>query len=134
MKDLSTELSYRTSRSSGAGGQNVNKVATRVEVLFNVDASSILTDEEKALLRTKIATRIDTTGVLHMTCQETRSQLKNKEIVTNRFHQLIEKALKKDKVRKPSKTPKGVIQARRDSKKANSEKKQTRTKIKLYHL
>jgi ribosome-associated protein len=131
--DLHTEINYRTSRSSGAGGQNVNKVSTRVELLFNVDTSVLLTKEERTLIKTRLANKIDKEGVLRVISQESRSQLKNKETALKKFYALLEVTLKIEKARKPTKTPKSVIRARLENKKETAEKKKNRVKVKLHH-
>lgn len=123
---LITELSFRTSRSSGAGGQHVNKVDTRVELLFEVNASEALSAEEKEIVNQQLGSRISKSGILIMRCQKTRSQLKNKEIVTERFVDLITKALQPKKKRKPGKPPKSSVEKRLNLKRMKSEKKARR--------
>ncbi len=124
--DLSKEIKYRTSRSGGAGGQNVNKVATKVELLFEVEKSLALTDEQKGIINSKLKNRISTEGLLILQCSETRSQLKNKEIVFNRFIALLKETLKPKKKRKPTKPSKSSVKRRLKSKKIQSDKKQQR--------
>lgn len=126
LKTLYTELSFKTSRSGGAGGQHVNKVSSKVELIFDVEKSSQLTDEQKSLVFSKLANRIDNERLLHLQCDETRSQFKNKEIVFERFLNLIKAALKPIKKRKPSKPSKSSIIKRLDSKKKLSDKKDSR--------
>lgn len=133
-KDLSAEFVFRTSRSSGAGGQNVNKVATRVELVFPVQSSTLLSEEEKALIGKKLKNRIDTEGYLHITNQETRSQLKNKERVVKRFYELIKQSLIQPKKRLATKPSANVEKARLENKKSQSEKKQARVKIRFHDL
>ncbi len=124
--DLHKEVKYRTSRSSGAGGQNVNKVATKVEILFDVENSVVLTEKQKKIILLKLQNRISNEGILSLQCDETRSQLKNKEIAFNRFLVLIKEALKPVKKRKPTKPSKSAIQKRLNNKKKLSEKKSNR--------
>jgi len=124
--DLHKEVKYRTSRSSGAGGQNVNKVATKVEILFDVENSVVLTEKQKKIILLKLQNRISNEGILSLQCDETRSQLKNKEIAFNRFLVLIKETLKPVKKRKPTKPSKSAIQKRLNNKKKLSEKKSNR--------
>jgi ribosome-associated protein len=123
---LQSELVFTTSRSSGPGGQNVNKVNTKVTLRFDVEKSQLLTDEEKALLRSKLSTRITADGSLLLTAQDKRSQLQNKEAVILKLNELLAKALAKKKKRKATKPSKSAIQKRIKSKKERSEKKKWR--------
>src|ERR1035438_4233387 len=88
-KDFSKEIIYRASRSGGAGGQNVNKVSTKVELSFDVLNSSILSDEEKLLMTEKLSAKINQEGILKITSQTERTQLGNKEVVTEKFYKLL---------------------------------------------
>ena len=88
-QDFHKEVTYRTSRSGGAGGQHVNKVSTKVELLFDIDASAVLSDRKKTIVLEKLTNRITNDGVLSLKCDETRSQTVNKEIVFDRFIHLI---------------------------------------------
>jgi ribosome-associated protein len=125
-QDLHKEVSYRTSRSGGAGGQHVNKVSTKVELLFNVNDSSILTERRKSIISEKLSNRISLDGVLALKCDETRSQSANKEIVFERFVNLIKTALTPVKKRRPTKPSRSSVRKRLDSKKKHSEKKSNR--------
>ena len=125
-EDLNKEVTYRTSRSGGAGGQHVNKVSTKVELLFNVEASMVLTDRRKMLVLEKLSNRITAEGILTLKCDETRSQLTNKEIVFTRFVNLIKTALAPVKKRRPTKPSKSSVRKRLDNKKKHSEKKSNR--------
>ncbi len=125
---LLSELQFKAVRSSGAGGQNVNKVSSKVVLSFDLKNSSALTDEEKALLETNIAARLTTDSVLILNCDEDRSQLKNKEIVTKRFLDILTKGLVVPKKRKATKVPKSVIERRIKQKRNLSITKQTRRK------
>ena len=123
-----SELSFKAVRSSGAGGQNVNKVSSKVVLTFDLKNSQALTEEEKLLVETKLSSRLTTDSVLILNCDEDRSQFRNKEIVTKRFLELIKNALLIPKERKPSKIPKSVIRKRIKDKKNISEIKKTRRK------
>ena len=123
---LKAELKFRTSRSSGPGGQSVNKVSTKVELLFDVWSSMTLLQRQKEIISEKIKNRINSEGVLQISCDETRSQLKNKEIAMERFFQLLEEALKPIKKRKPTKPSRASKERRLKTKKIKSEKKDKR--------
>lgn len=120
------ELEFKMSRSSGPGGQHVNKTNTRVSLIFNVGSSSVLNDEEKAVLFTKLSNKLDNQGNLIIHSQEKRSQIQNKEIAIGKFYDLIRKAFEKKKIRKASKPGKAAIEKRLSEKKALSQKKKER--------
>lgn len=122
------ELDYKAVRSSGAGGQNVNKVSSKVVLSFNLAGSNALSEEEKALAQTRLASRLTNEGILILQCDEDRSQLRNKDIVTKRFLSVMETALKEDKPRKPTKIPRAVIRKRIEGKRRQADKKQSRRK------
>ncbi|WP_333599558.1 alternative ribosome rescue aminoacyl-tRNA hydrolase ArfB [Flavobacterium sp.] len=123
-----SELTFKAVRSSGAGGQNVNKVSSKVVLTFNVNASKALNDEEKALLSVKWATKLSSENLLILNCDEDRSQLKNKEIVIKRFLELLKQALHIPKKRKATRVPRSVIEKRIKAKRNLSEIKQNRRK------
>lgn len=123
-----SELSFKAVRSSGAGGQNVNKVSSKVVLTFNLNTSQALSEEEKLLLQTNIAARLTSENILVLNCDEDRSQLKNKDIVIKRFFEIIKKGLYVPKVRKATKVPKAVIKKRIKDKKNISDLKQSRRK------
>ncbi|EJG00624.1 alternative ribosome rescue aminoacyl-tRNA hydrolase ArfB [Flavobacterium sp. F52] len=122
------ELNFKAVRSSGSGGQNVNKVSSKVVLNFDLNASQALSDEEKLLLQQNISARLTSENILILNCDEDRSQLKNKEIVTKRFLEIIKKGLYVPKVRKATKVPKAVIKKRIKDKKNLSDLKQSRRK------
>ena len=124
--DFLPELEFQTSRSSGPGGQNVNKVESRVELRFRVAESQLLTDEQKQTLLGKLASKLTLEGELLVVAQEDRSQLRNKETALRKFHDLLAKALHKPKARKATKPSKGAVRKRLETKKKHSEKKANR--------
>lgn len=126
-----SELSFKAVRSSGAGGQNVNKVSSKVVLTFDLEASQALSDDEKLLLKENLSARLTSENVLILNCDEDRSQLKNKEIVTKRFFDIIKKGLHVPKIRKATKIPKSVIKKRIKDKKNISDLKQSRRKPNL---
>lgn len=123
-----SEVTFKAVRSSGPGGQNVNKVSSKVVLSFDLLASKSITEEEKAVLSEKLKTKLTSESILILTCDEDRSQLKNKEIVTKRFLKLIQNALVIPKKRKPTKIPRSVIEKRIKEKRNTSELKQNRKK------
>lgn len=123
-----SELNFKAVRSSGAGGQNVNKVSSKVVLSFDLNESQALSEEEKLLLQTNIAARLTIENILILNCDEDRSQLKNKEIVIKRFLEIVKKGLFLPKVRKATKIPKSVIKKRIKDKKNISDLKQSRRK------
>ena len=126
---LEKEFNFRMSRSSGKGGQHVNKVSTRVELLFDVLNSEILTEEEKALIIKNLAAIISQNGILQIASQKSRSQLRNKEKAKEKFFKKIEKALIVEKPRKKTKKPKSLNEKRLKKKKIIGEKKAFRQKV-----
>ena len=126
-----SELSFKAVRSSGAGGQNVNKVSSKVVLSFDLKNSQALTDEEKLLVETKLSSRLTTDAILILNCDEDRSQFRNKEIVIKRFLELIKNALFVPKERKPTRIPKSVIRKRIKDKKTVSEVKKNRRRPNL---
>lgn len=126
---LKNELTFRTSRSSGAGGQHVNKTETKVELLFNIPNSTALTADEKALVSQRLQTRLTKDGILTMVNQSSRSQLKNKGDVIADFFQLIEKSLIPPRKRKKVKPLKANKEKRLAEKRQVSEKKSLRWRV-----
>ncbi|MDA0177693.1 MULTISPECIES: alternative ribosome rescue aminoacyl-tRNA hydrolase ArfB [Mesoflavibacter] len=127
-KEIEKEFNLKAIRSSGSGGQHVNKVATKIELSFNVELSQSLTQEQKEIIIDKLAKRLTKENVLIIQCSETRSQLKNKRIAIQKAISIIEEALVINPERKPTKIPKAVIKKRLKSKRLNSEKKANRRK------
>ena len=123
-----SEVKYKAVRSSGAGGQNVNKVSSKVVLTFDLSSSQGFSQEEKLLLESNLQNRLTADLILILNCDEDRSQLKNKEIVTKRFLDIIKKGLYVPKERKPTKIPKSVIRKRIKDKKNVSEVKRNRRK------
>lgn len=126
-----SELTFKAVRSSGAGGQNVNKVSSKVVLSFDLKNSQALTEEEKLLVETKLSSRLTTDAILILNCDEDRSQFRNKEIVIKRFLELIKNALFVPKERKPTRIPKSVIRKRIKDKKNVSEVKKNRKRPNL---
>src|SRR5690606_28428058 len=126
--DLLNELTFKATRSSGAGGQHVNKVSSKIELIYNLEASSVFNEEEKERLQNKLQNRLTKEGILMLQCDESRSQHKNKELVIKRFLELIEKSLIVPKKRIPTKIPRTVIKKRLKSKRNLSDKKSFRKK------
>jgi len=131
MIDITYEIKFKTARSGGKGGQNVNKVETMVEGYWNIDASTLATGEQKALLKEKLSNKINADGLLLVKSQTERSQLGNKEVVVKKMNSLINKALIKPKARKATKIPKAVKEKRIDNKKKTGLTKDLRKKVKV---
>lgn len=126
---LHSELRFQFARSGGAGGQNVNKVATKAELRFQVRDSALLTDEQRTRLLSKLATKLTTEGELVLTHQTERTQLANKEKVIKKFDRLIAKAFEVQKPRKATKPSAALIARRLDQKKRRSEVKTSRRRV-----
>lgn len=120
------EIIFNTSKSGGPGGQNVNKVSSKVELRFKIQESNVITENDKQVLFQKLANKINNEGALLLTSQESRSQLENKEIVIDKFFKLINSTLIPRKKRKPTKPTYAAKLRRLKAKKIDSEKKATR--------
>jgi ribosome-associated protein len=126
--DLQKEVTYKTSRSGGKGGQNVNKVSSKVELLFDINQSNLFTEEEKELLLAKLQGRLNRDGHLQVMSEEERSQYLNKERALEKLQLILTHALHRPKARKVSKPSKAMIEARLAKKKMQSAKKESRRK------
>ena len=125
-RGFSNEFQFSASRSSGPGGQHVNKVSTKMELRFHVASSALLSDAEKELIAEKLAGRINAAGELVLVSQSERSQLQNKEKVTEKFYFLLKRALTPQKKRSPTRPTRASKEERLEIKRQLSEKKERR--------
>lgn len=126
LADFKNELKFSASRSSGPGGQHVNKVNTKVTLSWDIANSEVLEDDQKQLLLQKLKSRITKEGVLILSSQDNKSQLRNKQEVTGKLEELLSKAFHVKRKRKPSRPTKASVEKRLDQKKRQSEKKRRR--------
>ena len=131
LTELLSELKFKATRSSGAGGQHVNKVSSKIECVFDLVNSQALTEDQKQLLLKNSASRLTKDFKLILTCDQSRSQHKNKELVIERFLQIIKKGLTIPKKRTPTKIGKSVVEKRKEKKKKQAYKKALRQNPKL---
>jgi ribosome-associated protein len=127
-EEILQSVTFKTSRSGGKGGQNVNKVSSKVELIFDLETALYFDEDEKILLRSRLENRLDTEGLLHIVSQEDRSQLLNKERTLVKLIELLKRSLQVQKKRKATKIPKGVIQKRLKNKSVNANRKESRKK------
>ncbi len=128
-QQILSELSFKTSRSGGKGGQNVNKVSSKVELNWNIQTSALITEEQREILLTKLSHKITKEGVLQIISQTDRSQLGNKQLVLEKLDELLDFAFKIIKKRKETKVPRGVKERRLLVKKKKAEIKKLRGKV-----
>lgn len=127
-EEILRSVTFKTSRSGGKGGQNVNKVSSKVELIFDLETAVFFNEDEKALLRSRLENRLDTDGLLHIVSQEDRSQLLNKEKTIVKLIELLKRSLQVQKKRKATKIPNAVIQKRLKNKAVNASRKENRKK------
>ncbi|RZK20477.1 MAG: aminoacyl-tRNA hydrolase [Pedobacter sp.] len=130
-EEILKSVIFKTSRSGGKGGQNVNKVSSKVELIFDLENASFFDTDEKTLLQSRLKNRLDNDGLLHIVSQEDRSQLLNKEKTIVKLIDLLRRSLEVQKKRRPTKIPKAVVQNRLKNKSVNADKKSSRKKPSL---
>jgi len=128
IENILKELNFKATRSSGAGGQHVNKTSSKIELSYNLEDSLSISENEKELLKTKLSSKLTKENVLILFCEETRSQHRNKEIAIKRFLALLKLNLIRPKKRRKTKPSKGAMKRRVETKKRTSFKKALRKK------
>lgn len=121
-----SELQYRASRAGGAGGQHVNTSSTRIELLWDLDRSVAVTDDERARIRTKLASRLDSEEMVRVVASDRRSQAQNRQSADERLASLVRRALHVQKTRRATKVPRATREQRLSSKKKQSDRKRNR--------
>jgi ribosome-associated protein len=127
--NIFSELLFSASRSSGPGGQNVNKVSTKITLRWDIVKSQIISEDQRSLLLQKLSTKLTSEGVLLISAQDKRSQLQNKEEAIGKLDKLLDVAFKQKKIRKPSKPSKAAKRKRVENKKKHGEKKDWRRRV-----
>ncbi len=130
-KAVLQELQFKAVRSSGAGGQNVNKVSTKIELAFDIENSNTLSDRDKGIIKIKLKNRLTKENILILQCDESRSQHKNKDLSIQRLFEILESALKVKKKRIRTNPTKSAVEKRLDSKKKDAQRKAGRQKPRL---
>lgn len=126
-----SELHFKATRSSGAGGQHVNKTSSKIELSFDLENSNSLNENDKEFLKTKLSSKLTKENILILFCEETRSQHRNKDLAIKRFFNLLKTNLIRPKKRRTTKPSKGTIKRRVETKKRTSVKKALRKKPKI---
>lgn len=126
---IKKEIAYKATRSSGPGGQHANKTSTKVILEWNLEESAVFSIEQKTRLRKRVGNRMTKEGLVQISAERTRSQARNKELVTQQFFELLKEALRKRKKRRSPKPGKKFHEKRLQQKKQNSEKKQNRKRM-----
>jgi len=130
-EDILTEIQFKAIRSSGSGGQHVNKVSSKIELKFNLETSKAITEERRELLLKTISERLTKDNIIILQCDETRSQHRNKELAIRRLLDILNRGLVIPKMRKPTKIPRSVKLKRLKNKRQQSDKKASRKKPNL---
>ena len=131
INDLLNEASFNFSRSGGKGGQNVNKVETKVELVFNIPASLVLDEKSKARLLERLSSKTDKEGNIHIISQTERTQIGNRKKAVQKFEAVIKNALKKEKKRKKTRLPESAKKKILEEKRKHGEKKRERKRVEI---